>query len=40
MYIHRHIQRNISHKKKDEIPPLAATWTDLENIMLSEARQR
>ena len=27
-------------KKKDEILPLTATWTDLENIILSEARQR
>ena len=42
IYVYTHIQRNISHKKKkkDEILPLTATWTDLENIILSEARQR
>ena len=26
--------------KKDEILPLAATWMDLENIILSEVSQR
>ena len=41
IYVYTHIQRNISYKKKkDEILPLTATWTDLENIILSEARQR
>ena len=28
-----------SAKKKNEILPFAATWSDLENIVLSEIRQ-
>ena len=30
---------NISHKKKNEILPLPATWMDLEDIVLSEISQ-
>ena len=29
----------LSHKKKSEILPLAATWMDLEGIILSEISQ-
>ena len=29
----------LSHKKKNELLPSAATWMDLENIMLGELRK-
>ena len=30
----------LSHRKKNEIMPLAATWMDLEMIILSEVNQK
>ena len=30
----------LSHKKKNEIMPLAATWMDLEIIILSEVNHK
>ena len=35
-----HIYNGILAVKKNEIMPLAATWMDLEIIMLSEVSQR
>ena len=41
MYIHPHTMDYYSSIKNNEILPLAVcTWTDLENIMLSEIRQK
>ena len=41
-YIYIYIYMNTTHPflKKDEIMPFAATWMDLEIIILSEVRQR
>ena len=37
IYVHNGILLNV---KKDEIMPFAATWMDLEMIILSEVRER
>ena len=33
-------QRNVSHNKKNEIMPFAATWMDIEIIILREGSQK
>ena len=37
---YRHWDINYSAVKKNEVMPLAATWMDLDRVMLSEVRQR
>ena len=39
IYIYMHNGISLSHKKK-EIMPFAATWMNMEIIILSEVRQR
>ena len=38
VYIHNGIL--LSHKKNDDIMPFAATWMELENLILSEMSQK
>ena len=40
MYIHTHTMEYCSAIEKNEIMPFAATWLDLEIVMLSEDRER
>ena len=39
VYIHTHTMEYYSSIKKNEIMPIAATWMDLEVIILSEVSQ-
>ena len=39
IYVHTHTMEYYSAIKKNEITPLAATWTDLEIIKPSEVRR-
>ena len=39
-HTHIYIHSGILAIKKNEIMPLAATWIDLETVILSEVRQR
>ena len=39
IYIYTHTRKYYSAIKKNEILPFAATWVDLEGIMLSEISQ-
>ena len=38
--VHRYTMEYYSAIKKKEVMPFAATWMDLESVMLSEANQR
>ena len=38
VYIHNGIL--LSHKKNDDIMPFAATWIELENLILNEMSQK
>ena len=40
IYIYIYIMKYYSAIKKNEILPVAATWMDLENIILSEVSQK
>ena len=40
LYIYTHTMEYYSVIKKNEIMPLAATWMDLEIIILSKVRKR
>ena len=39
IYIHIHTMEYYSAIKKNEIRPFAATWMDLESVILSEVSQ-
>ena len=38
VYIHN--EKLLSHKKEQKIMPFAATWTELETLILSEVSQK
>ena len=40
IYLYLHIYEYYSATEKNEILPFAATWMNLENIMLSEISQK